>query len=117
MSDQPLPSIDNSSLLDSFEQAAKFASLIGGALLLLSVFYDFSFLTALHLHFSEVPTTISDHIRSAIVWVPQVGGMVLLFFLYELLMRRVEGSLPLRRIQNSQKIFVLVLTRCFLSSA
>jgi hypothetical protein len=92
MSDQPLPSIDNSSLLDSFEQAAKFASLIGGALLLLSVFYDFSFLAALHLHFSEVPTTISDHIRSAIVWVPQVGGMVLLFFLYELLMRRVEGG-------------------------
>jgi hypothetical protein len=74
MSDQPLPSIDNSSLLDSFEQAAKFASLIGGALLLLSVFYDFSFLAALHLHFSEVPTTISDHIRSAIVLMRRVEG-------------------------------------------
>lgn len=47
---------------------------------------------ALGLRFSEVPTTITDHIRSAIVWVPHVGGMALLFFIYELAMRRVEGG-------------------------
>jgi hypothetical protein len=92
MSAQTSPSINSSPLLNSFEQVGKLASLIGSALLFLSVLYDFSFLAALGLHFSEVPTTISDHIRSAIVWVPQVGGMVLVFLVYELAMRRIEGG-------------------------
>ena len=35
-----------------------------------SVFYDFAFLKALGLSFSDVPTTIADHVRSGIVWIP-----------------------------------------------
>lgn len=41
-------------------------------LLVLSVAYDFSFLQAIGLSFQTVPTTIADHVRSAIVWAPGV---------------------------------------------
>ena len=41
-------------------------------LLVLSVVYDYFFLRALSLNFSELPTTITDHVRSAIVWLPGI---------------------------------------------
>lgn len=39
---------------------------------LLSVDYDWGYLGALGLSFADVPTTISDHVRSALVWAPWV---------------------------------------------
>lgn len=39
-------------------------------MLALSVVYDYFFLRALSLSFGELPTTITDHARSAIVWLP-----------------------------------------------
>jgi len=44
--------------------------LVTALLLGLSVVYDYFFLRALSLNFSELPTTITDHARSAIVWLP-----------------------------------------------
>jgi hypothetical protein len=79
-------------VFERFEQLGKFFGVAGSALLLLSVFYDFSFLASLGLSFAEIPTTISDHVRSAIVWVPPVGGMALVLYMYEMFMRRVEGG-------------------------
>lgn len=71
--------------------AGKATAPLSGMALLLSVFYDYSFLSALGLQFSEVPTTISDHLRSAIVWLPGLLAAVAFLALYELLTRTVEG--------------------------
>ncbi|CAM8636395.1 hypothetical protein MCEMSHM24_03158 [Comamonadaceae bacterium] len=75
------------------EDLGKFVSVFTSALLVLSTAYDLSFLYALGLTFEELPSTLSDHVRSAIVWVPKallyIGG----FAVYEMLMRRVEGGL------------------------
>jgi len=79
-------------LVEHVEQLGTLIGLTSGALLILSVFYDFSFLLALDLTFEDVPTTISDHVRSAIVWAPRVGGMMLAFYMYDMFMRRVEGG-------------------------
>jgi hypothetical protein len=40
------------------------------AALVMSVIYDHGFFRALNLGLASVPTTISDHVRSAIVWAP-----------------------------------------------
>lgn len=75
------------------EDLGKFAGVFTSALLVLSTAYDLSFLYALGLTFEELPTTLADHVRSAIVWVPRALLYVAGFAVYEMLMRRVEGGL------------------------
>jgi hypothetical protein len=77
-------------LVAHIEQLGTLIGLASGALLILSVFYDFNFLLALGLTFEDVPTTISDHVRSAIVWTPIVGLMTLAFYMLDMFIRRVE---------------------------
>lgn len=52
------------------EAITKRLSAISAGLLVLSVTYDFAFLHSLDLSFALVPTTIADHVRSAIIWAP-----------------------------------------------
>jgi hypothetical protein len=52
------------------EELSKKLPLASAILLVLSVVYDYFYLQALALSFTEIATTISDHIRSAIVWLP-----------------------------------------------
>lgn len=40
--------------------------------LVLSIVYDWGYFEAIGLSFAEVPTTITDHIRTALVWAPMV---------------------------------------------
>lgn len=77
-------------LVAHIEQLGTLIGLTSGALLILSVFYDFSFLLALSLTFEDVPTTISDHVRSAIVWTPIVGLVTLALYMVDMFIRRVE---------------------------
>ena len=55
------------------ENLSKNLTFVTAAILALSVTYDFFLLHALSLTFAEVPTTIADHVRSAIIWLPVVG--------------------------------------------
>ena len=66
------------SFLDALERVAKLAGAISGIALLISVVYDYAFLAALGLQFTEVPTTIADHLRSAIIWAPLLSGALLI---------------------------------------
>lgn len=75
------------------EDFGKFVSVVTAALLVLSTAYDFSFLYALGLTFEELPSTLADHVRSAVVWVPRALLYVAAFMVYEMLMSRVEGGL------------------------
>lgn len=76
-----------------FHDMGGMLAVAGAGLLALSVAYDYFFLLALGLSFNSVPTSITDHVRSAIVWVPKVAIFVFGFAVYELIMRRVEGGL------------------------
>ncbi|MDO9031203.1 MAG: hypothetical protein Q7V09_12265 [Hydrogenophaga sp.] len=72
----------------------KFGSVIGifsAATLALSVFYDFSYLAALHLDFGEVQTSLSDHVRSAVVWLPTVVVGIAFLALVERSLRSYFG--------------------------
>lgn len=73
------------------EGASRVLGVLGAATLALSAFYDFSYLKALGLGFSEVQTTLSDHARSALVWIPALLVGVAFYALWELTTRRIEG--------------------------
>jgi hypothetical protein len=75
------------------EDLGKVVSVFTSALFVLSTAYDLSFLYALGLSFEELPSTLADHVRSAIVWVPRAFLYIAVFAVYEMLMRRVEGGL------------------------
>lgn len=68
------------------ERFGAVASVSGAVLLAISVFFDFNFLLALGIRFREVPTGIADHVRTALVWLPQflvslaIVAMLQLFF-------------------------------------
>lgn len=62
---------------DVLERAGKLVTASSAAALLLSVCYDFFFLKAVGLDFSEVPTSLADHVRSAIIWAPLLGFVLL----------------------------------------
>ena len=55
-----------------------------------SFFYDWGFFTALGISFNDAPTTITDHIRSWLVWLPVVGIMFIVIVAKELFTRRLE---------------------------
>ena len=70
-----------------------FISLFSGALLSASIIYDYGYFTYLGFSFAEAPTTISDHIRSSLIWFPSALGAVFVIFLYESTMTRLEGGM------------------------
>jgi hypothetical protein len=65
-------------------------SILSVSVLVLSIVYDFGFLLILGTNFSEVPTTISDHLRSSLIWIPPVMIMVFFVYVLELFTRRIE---------------------------
>jgi len=83
----------STSLIEATERVGKFLGIAAGGLLILSTAYDFSFLYALGLSFEDVPTTLADHVRSAIVWSPHVAIYVMAFAMYEMFMRKMENGL------------------------
>lgn len=75
------------------ESFGALASIATTVLLVLSTAYDFSFLYALGLSFQEVPSTLADHVRSAIVWMPHALLYIGALVVFELLTRRIEGGM------------------------
>lgn len=93
MAQEPISNTSTSHSWKLVEDLGKFVSVFTSALLVLSTAYDLSFLYALGLTFEELPSTLADHVRSAIIWVPRALLYVAGFATYEMLMRRVEGGL------------------------
>lgn len=92
-----------SSLLGSSEQMGKLLGIAASGLLVLSTAYDFSFFYALGLSFEDVPTTLADHMRSAIVWAPRVAIYVMCFVMYEMFMRKMEQGLSEEELIQQSK--------------
>lgn len=55
------------------ERLGKLVALTSAYLLAVSVGYDFAYLRALGLSFASTPTSLADHVRTAIVWAPATG--------------------------------------------
>jgi hypothetical protein len=73
---------EKSDPVTSIEALGKLLGLMTGALLVLSVGYDYGYLSSIDVTFAAVPTTISDHIRTAIVWAPANGVGIAFGFLF-----------------------------------
>ena len=87
MSTDPAERVD---LVVAIEHIGKITAVIASFSVIISVFYDYGFLFALDISFAAAPTTISDHVRSWVVWLPRVVTSVLFILAVELLVRRLE---------------------------
>ncbi len=84
------------------KQFPKFISAFGASVLSLSVVYDYGFFKILGTSFSEIPTTLSDHLRSSLTWIPETTTTFFAVFILELFIRRVEqGMTEEELIQSS----------------
>ncbi len=72
--------------------AATASTVAASAALVGSVLHDWVYFGRLGLRFSEVPTSLVDHARTALLWLPPLGIGMALFSVYELLTRRIEGG-------------------------
>lgn len=63
------------------------------ALLVASLAYDYTFLWALGLSFDSIPSSLTEHVRSAIVWAPKLAIAGLLYAGLEMFLRRTEGGM------------------------
>ena len=64
------------------------SAVVTGSSLVASVFYDWGFFFSIGIGFAEAPTTIADHLRSWLVWLPDAVIAGFLFLLIETLNRR-----------------------------
>lgn len=64
------------------ERTAKSLGVAAAYLLIVSVGYDYAYVRALGLSFAALPTSLADHVRTAILWAPITGvGLVSGFLL------------------------------------
>jgi hypothetical protein len=76
----------------SLDKAPILVSVLSLSVLVLSVVYDFGFLFMLGTNFYEVPTNITDHVRSSLTWLPMTIILFFAAYILELLNRRIEGG-------------------------
>ncbi len=69
MSTKPSPHLTKFSTI---ENLSKLAPIFTAGILATSVIYDSSYLLALGLFIADVPTSVSEHLRSALIWAPLV---------------------------------------------
>lgn len=93
MAQEPTTGTSTSRSWEFVDDFGKFVGVVTAVLLVLSTAYDLSFLYAIGLTFEELPSTLADHVRSAIVWAPRALLYVAAFAVYEMLMRRIEKGL------------------------
>lgn len=72
------------------DSLGKALGVIASASLGISIVYDWGFYHALNLSFLEIPTSLTDHIRSSLMWVPLVASTAFLALILELLLGSKE---------------------------
>lgn len=77
----------------SLKTLPAWSAIISIGALSLSVTYDYAFLLSLGISFAEAPTTMADHIRSSLVWIPGVVIVGFILFVIELFNVRVEQGM------------------------
>ncbi|SDN39923.1 hypothetical protein SAMN04488516_10212 [Desulfonauticus submarinus] len=69
----------------------------------ISVIYDWGFVYAIDIDLMSLPTTISDHFRTGVIWFPYLLAFVLMYFAVEYQFQRVEKGLTEQEIIESSK--------------
>jgi hypothetical protein len=85
------------------DTVAKGTGVLAVMALVLSVIYDWGFYYALNLGFIEVPTSIGDHIRSGLIWLPKALFAFFVGFAIEFMNRRIERGLTEEEIIKSSR--------------
>ncbi len=85
------------------DDLGKLVGLLTAGTFCLSVLFDWGYLEGLGLSFTSVPTTIADHVRDALLWVPGVLTAVVAYVSLELMSRRIEGGLSDEEIVGQSK--------------
>jgi hypothetical protein len=76
---------ENDKLTDKLDILVKFAGLCGSVSVLVSIIYDWGFYHALGLSFTEVPTTLADHARSSLEWLPLISSVIFAVIVWDLI--------------------------------
>jgi hypothetical protein len=69
----------------------------------LSVIYDWGFITALGITFSFLPSSTADHFRSGLIWLPPLLAILTAYVAIEFQFRRVEHGLTEEEIIAASK--------------
>lgn len=75
---------------------------VSGLSLFLSIVFDMGYFDTVGLRFADIPTTISDHVRSALLWIPQAVAAAFAYALLTILQWRF-GDLMRLRSPNSDE--------------
>lgn len=92
MADSPETRNTLQSFQSILEVGAKLLASIATLCIALSVVFDWGYLTALELTFSEVPTSLSDHTRSAVLWLPLVVSVFPLAIVASLVSAQIDAK-------------------------
>lgn len=76
-------------------------SVFGALILSLSIAYDYGYFMVLGISFSELPTTISDHLRGSLTWIPNTLVIIFAVIAAELFFRRLEQGMTEEEIIQS----------------
>lgn len=68
------------SLLKNIE--ISFIGILSSLILSFSVIYEYGFIQVLGVSFAELPTTLSDHIRTSLIWMIPIFGTFIIGYLY-----------------------------------
>ncbi len=92
---------DNTSWKDFLDLIAKLVGLAASISIVASLIFDWGFFFALNLSFLEIPSGLSDHVRSALIWFPKVVTALGGIFVFEMLTRRIEQGMSEEEIIRS----------------
>jgi len=85
------------------EKFAKASGVLAVCALVLSVVHDWGFFFALDIGFIDIPTSIGDHIRSALIWLPNTLFCFFIVIAIEFVNQRIERGLTEEEIIQSSK--------------
>jgi hypothetical protein len=84
---------DKSPWVSRFDLSTKAIGLVASFCLAASLLYDWGFYLALDLSFLEVPSVLSDHVRSALLWFPKVAVSLGAMLISEMFLQRIEKGM------------------------
>jgi len=85
------------------ENAVKITGLLVSTALVLSIIYDWGFFFSLGMSYFDVPTAMTDHFRSGLVWLPNALLLLFINLSIEYFFQRVERGLTEEEIIQASK--------------
>jgi hypothetical protein len=84
--------------------AVKLSGIAASLALLLSIVYDYGYFESLGITFSDVPSSISDHLRTGLIWFPALFFAVVGATIFELITVRIERGMSEDEIITSSPV-------------